>query len=167
MDKSYYPLVVIAACAIALIVAVALFLLLPIQQPYIAGTASSEIPTLNITLYAGEISDTQYGFGTEPNKLSTPGPTLRFKTSDLVNLTVINIGKMPHAFQITNDRRSESSVVFDAAIGSVSNPLQQGESGSVVFNPNIVGTSFFYTSPISGQTEKGLWGTVTIIADYG
>jgi len=164
MDKSYYPLVILAACAIGLIIAVALFLVLPIQPPYTRGqTASTETPTVSITLYAGEISDSRYGFGTEPNNLTSPGPTLRFKTTDLVNLTVVNVGAEPHAFQLTNAPQTGAGVMFNAFVASAIAPLQSGESGSVIFNPNSPGRYYYYISPVSGQAELGMWGSVIVL----
>jgi FtsP/CotA-like multicopper oxidase with cupredoxin domain len=164
MDKSYYPLVAIAVFAIALIIAVALFLVLPLQPLYVPKrSASTEMTHVNITLYAGEISDSRYGFGTEPNNLTSPGPTLRFKTTDVVNLTIVNVGTKPHAFQVTNVPQTGGAVLFDAAVASANVPLQPGESGSVVFNPYSPGKSYYYTSPLSGQAELGMWGSIIVL----
>lgn len=162
MDKSYYPLIVIAALATALIVAVALFLVLPIQPPYTRGSSASiEISTVSITLYAGELSNSQYGFGYQPNNLTSPGPTLRFKTSDLVNLTIVNVGTKSHAFQLTVAPYSGASGVFNANVASVAAPLMPGENGSVIFNPNSAGY-YYYICPVSGQCEMGMWGAIIV-----
>jgi FtsP/CotA-like multicopper oxidase with cupredoxin domain len=164
MDKSYFPLVALVVFAIALIIAVALFLVLPLQPPYVPKrVASTEMTHVNITLYAGEISDSRYGFGTEPNNLTSPGPTLRFKTTDIINLTIVNVGTELHAFQVTNVPRTGGTVVFDATVASASIPLQPGESGSVVFNPYSPGKSYYYISPVSGQAELGMWGSIIIL----
>jgi FtsP/CotA-like multicopper oxidase with cupredoxin domain len=163
MDKSYYVLVAIGIFAIALIVAVVAFLVLPIQPPYVTkATLQTETPTLSITLYAGQLSDSKYGFGTEPTNLTSPGPTLRFQTSDLVNITLVNVDTVPHAFQLTNAPRKGAAVVFNAAIASANDPLMSGESGSVVFHPNSPGTSYYYICPISSHLEQGMWGAVIV-----
>ena len=107
-----------------------------IQPPL---TASSSIlgktPTVNIVLYEGENSGSQYGFGYSPNTLTSPGPTLRFTTSDVVNITVINVGKIPHAFAITSAPRTGAKVLFNAEIGSASNPLQPGQEAQLFLSP--------------------------------
>jgi FtsP/CotA-like multicopper oxidase with cupredoxin domain len=163
MDKSYYPLLLIGILAIALIIAFALFLVLPLQAPYISRTsATSEMPTVSITLYAGQTFDSKFGFGTEPTNLTSPGPTLRFQTSDLVKLTLVNSDTVPHALQITNAPRKGARIVFGAAIASVANPLLPGESASVVFHPNSPGTSYYYICPVSSHSEQGMWGAVII-----
>jgi FtsP/CotA-like multicopper oxidase with cupredoxin domain len=163
MDKSYYLLFVIGIFAIALIVAVVLFLVLPIQPPYVSkASLLPAAPTKNIILYAGQISGSQYGFGTEPTNITSPGPTLRFQTSDVVNITLVNTDTVPHAFQITNAPRKGASVIFNAAIASVNDALMPGESASVVFHPNIPGTSFYYICPVSSHSEQGMWGAVII-----
>ena len=97
-----------------------------------------------------------------PTTLTSPGPTLRFLTSDVVNITVINVGRMPHAFAVTNAPRTGADVLFKAEIGSATNPLQPGQKGSVVFKPNLVGSSFSYICPISGHAEAGMYGSVII-----
>jgi FtsP/CotA-like multicopper oxidase with cupredoxin domain len=163
MDRSYYVLAAIGILAIALIIAVVLFLVLPIQPPYVSKAAlQTETPTLSITLYAGQVSNSKCGFGTEPNNLTSPGPTLRFQTSDLVNVTLVNLDTVPHAFQLTNAPQKGALVVFGAAIASVNDPLQPGESGSVVFHPNSPGASYYYICPISTNAEQGMWGAVII-----
>lgn len=163
MDKSYYILIAIGIFAIALIVAVVLYLVLPIQPPYTSkNVVLSETPTKSVILYAGQVSDSKYGFGTDPTNLTSPGPTLRFQTSDVVNLTLVNVDTVPHAFQITNAPRASAAVVFDAIIASVGNPLQPGESASVVFNPSNPGTSYYYICPVSMHVEQGMWGSVIV-----
>jgi FtsP/CotA-like multicopper oxidase with cupredoxin domain len=163
MDRSYYILIAIAIFAIALIVAVVAFLVLPIQSPYVSKAALlPAAPTMHITLYAGQVSGSTYGFGPEPTNITSPGPTLRFQTSDLVNITLVNADTAPHAFQITNAPRKGAAVVFNAAIASVDNPLLPGESASVVFHPNIPGTSYYYICPVSSHSEQGMWGAVLV-----
>ena len=134
-----------------------------IQPPLKASSDfSDKTPTVNILLYEGEISGSQFGFGYSPNTLTSPGPTLRFTISDVVNITVVNVGKMPHAFAITKAPMTGATVLFNAEIGSVANPLQPGQSGSVIFTPNNAGSSFFYICPLSGHAEAGMYGSVVI-----
>jgi FtsP/CotA-like multicopper oxidase with cupredoxin domain len=163
MDKSYYILIAICIIAVALIVAVVLYLILPIQPPYTSkNVILSETPTKTVILYAGQVLSSNYGFGTEPTNITSPGPTLRFQTSDVVNLTLVNVDTVPHAFQITNAPRAGAAVVFGATIASVSNPLQPGESASVVFNPSNPGTSYYYICPVSKHVEQGMWGSIIV-----
>ena len=134
-----------------------------IQLPLTESSSiSDKAPTVNIVLYEGENSGNQYGFGYSPNTLTSPGPTLRFTTSDIVNITVMNVGKVPHAFAITSAPRTGAGVLFNAEIGSDSNPLQPGQAGSVVFKPNLAGSAFNYICPILGDTEAGMYGSIII-----
>ena len=75
-------------------------------QPLLANLQSKQDTTVIIVLYEGEMSNGKFGFGTSPNNLTSPGPTIGFSTSDIVNITVINVGKLPHAFAITTMPRS-------------------------------------------------------------
>jgi uncharacterized cupredoxin-like copper-binding protein len=161
--KSFLPLIAVIGLAAIFYFATMSVLVFKIQPPLMASTNSSDQkPTLNIVLYEGEISDSKYGFGNSPNTLTSSGPTLRFLTSDIVNITVLNVGKMPHAFAITNTPRTGATVLFNAEIGSANNPLQPGQKGSVIFTPNNAGSSFCYICPISGHAEAGMYGSVII-----
>ncbi len=119
-------------------------------------------PTVTITLYGGEISSTKLGFGLSPTNLTSPGPALRFRTSDIVNMTLINVGQIPHSWVITSSNASSmTNPLFGAAIGSGSQPLAPGVRGSVVFAPTTAGT-YYYASPVLGQTTLGMYGTVIV-----
>ena len=163
MNKSYLTLVAIVALAAILYFASISVLVFKMQPPLVTNSdVSGKTPTVNILLYEGEISSNHYGFGYSPNSLSSPGPTLRFMTSDVVNITVVNVGKIPHAFAITTAPRTGADTVFNAEIGSASNTLQPGQQGTVVFTPNNAGSAFFYTSPVPEHAEDGMYGSIVI-----
>jgi len=156
-------LIAIIALAIIFYFAAMSVLVFNLQPPLKASSNfSDKTPTVNILLYEGDISGSQYGFGYSPNILTSPGPTLRFTTSDVVNITVVNVGNVPHAFAITNAPITGATILFNAEIGSAGNPLQPGQSGSVIFTPNNAGSAFFYISPVSGEAEAGMYGSVVI-----
>lgn len=134
----------------------------PIQPPLVSSGQINKTPTVNITLYGGEINTTRYGFGLSSTSLSSPGPTLTLKMSDIVKLTFINAGKIPHGFAITDAPKSGSTNLFGAAVASASNPLAPGQGGSVVFQPTAVGDAFYYICPVPGHAELGMWGHVTV-----
>jgi uncharacterized cupredoxin-like copper-binding protein len=158
--------------AVVIILAAALFfgslsmLVFPIQPQLIVGSpgsgSSGGTPTVSVTLYAGEISTGKYGFGLSDNNLTSPGPTLRFKTSDVVNVTVVNVGKLPHAFALTNAPRTGASVLFSAAIASGSNPLPPGQKGTTIFRPNSPSDLYYYICPVPGHPELGMYGSCIV-----
>lgn len=164
MHRSYLSLFVIVILAAAFFFGSLSMLIFNIQLPLTSSNSSvqNKTPTVSILLYEGEISSSKYGFGTSSNNLTSPGPTLRFKTSDIVNITVVNVGKMPHAFAITSAPRTGATVLFNAQIGSASNPLQTGQQGTVIFAPNNAGSSFYYICPVPGHAELGMYGSVVI-----
>ncbi len=137
-------------------------IVLPIQPQLAPSGQTVQTPTVAITIYGGEIATTKFGFGLSPGNITSPGPTLRFKTTDIVKITFINAGQFPHGFEITNAPKSGSPVFFNAAIGSADNPLPPGQSGSVVFQPSTAG-NVYYICPVSGHAELGMWGNVTIV----
>ena len=85
------------------------------------------------------------GLVTRQTLLTSPGPTLRFNLTDVVNITVVNVGTMPHAFAITNAPRSGATVLFNAEIGA-SSYLEPGKQGTVIFTPNNAGSILLYLS---------------------
>jgi nitrite reductase (NO-forming) len=131
-----------------------------VQPTLTSNSNSNKTPTVNIVLYEGEIAPTKYGFGNSSNLLSSPGPTIRFNMSDVVNITVVNVGSMPHAFEISNAPKTGSTMLFNAEIGANSY-LSPGKQGTIIFTPTKVG-SFYYICPVPGHAELGMYGSVVI-----
>ncbi len=137
-------------------------LVLPIQpQLSTGGGGTGMTPTVMITIYGGEVSAQKFGFGLSKGNITSPGPTLKFKTSDVVQITFVNAGKYPHAFMVTDVPKSTGNELFSAAIASGSQPLSPGQSGKIVFTPNKAG-SYYYICPVPGHAELGLWGNITV-----
>jgi nitrite reductase (NO-forming) len=160
MRKSILPLVAVVVLAAILYSSAMLVLVFNAQPPLTSSTSSNKTPTVNIVLYEGEISPTKYGFGNTSNLLTSPGPTLRFNMSDVVNITVVNVGSMPHAFAITQTPKTGSPVLFNAEIGA-SSYLEPGKQGTVIFTPTNAG-SVYYICPVPGHAELGMYGSVVI-----
>jgi uncharacterized cupredoxin-like copper-binding protein len=158
-------LIVVLVLAAALFVGSISMLVFPIQPQLTTGSGggAGKTPTVSVTLYAGEISPSKYGFGTSPNNITSPGPTLRFKTSDVVNLTIVNAGQYPHAFAVTTAPKTGARTLFDATIASGASPLGPGQSGNVIFSPNSVGDDY-YICPVPGHAELGMWGSIIVFA---
>jgi len=131
------------------------------------NVSSSNGPTVNILLYEGEISNGQFGFGNTMNNLTSPGPTLRFSTLDRVNITVVNVGKQPHSFAITTTPDSGATILFNSEIGSANSTIAPGQEGSVSFMPSNAAFDYWYISPVSNDTEKGMYGAVVVSSVTG
>ena len=160
MRKTTLPLVAVVVLAAILYFAV-LFVLVFNAQPQLTSNSNlNKTPTVNIVLYEGEITPTKYGFGNSSTLLTSPGPTIRFKLSDIVNITVVNVGTMPHAFEITTAPKTGSTLLFNAQIGQ-SSYLEPGQKGTIVFVPTNAG-SFYYICPVPGHAELGMYGAVVI-----
>ena len=160
MRKSYFPLVVVIALAAILYFAMMFVLVFNAQLPLTSNSNSNKTPTVNIVLYEGEIATTKYGFGNSSTLLTSPGPTLRFNLTDVVNITVVNVGMMPHAFAITQTPKTGATILFNAEIGA-SSYLEPGKQGTVIFTPTNAG-SFYYICPVPGHAELGMYGSVVI-----
>ncbi len=160
--KPYLSLIVIVVLFAAFWIAIASTIVFNLAPPLASSDVENKNPTVKITLYAGESPSGQMGFGTSATNITSPGPTLRFSINDIVSLTLINSGKTPHAFAITDIPKTGGKNFFNAAIGSSTNPLGPGEQMTVVFAPTYSGSNFYYTCPVSGQAEAGMWGSVVV-----
>lgn len=161
----YLPLIGIGALALALLIGAAAVLIFNIQ-PQMAVSNPSKMQTETIILYEGELSNGKFGFGTAPNNLTSPGPTIRFSTSDTINITVVNVGKLTHAFAITATLTG-GPVLFNAMVGSASKPLMPGQTGSVICRPYNAAFDYWYTSPVSGDVAAGMYGAVIVSSVTG
>ena len=144
---------VVAVVVIIVIIGVAVYVLT--MRP-----GSTTPATVTMTLYEGEVSTTQYGFGNSASSLASPGPTLTFKNGDVVQMTVYNVGTMPHSWAISTTPNTSGQILFNSEI----NPgtyIAAGQSGTVTFTVNQAG-SFYYVCPIPGHTDLGMYGSVTV-----
>lgn len=156
--KVYLPLVLVGILALTLWFGSVTTLIFNMQPQM--SVPMNMTPTVNFTLYAGEMADGKFGFGHTPDNLTSPGPTLRFTTADIVQINVVNVGKMPHTFAITTTPTPQATVLFNAEIGTVSNPLQPGQNGSITIMPINAGFTYWYESMIPGDAENGMFGAV-------
>ncbi len=156
-------LAVVVLLAGALFVASLAFLVFPLQPPLTTGGGfTSGTPTVTLTLYAGEVSSSTFGFGMSANNLTSPGPTLRFKTTDVVKITLVNVGQVPHAFAVTTAPRTGATVLFKSEIASASAPISPGQNGTVTFSPNSPSDLYYYTCPVPGHPELGMYGACVV-----
>ena len=139
----------------------ALGVLVLLAAAVFAGVGSTPKPNVSVTLYAGEISLTQYGFGNSSTSITSPGPTLTFKVGDVVNMTLVNAGTMPHNWALVNANQTSASVLFHAQIASGTVPIQVNQTGSVIFTVTKSG-NFYYICQVPGHVQLGMWGSVVI-----
>ncbi len=131
----------------------------PSPSPSTSQTPTPTGSSNTMTIYGGEISSSQYGFGMSSSGLTSPGPTLTFKVGQSYTVTFTNSGTMIHGWEITTDKAA-GTAVFGAGIG-VSNYLSPGQSGSVTFTPNQAG-NYYYVCPVPGHAALGMWGNVVV-----
>lgn len=165
MPSTNLSLAAVMVLAATLFVSALSMLVFPIQPQLLVGSSQGDgmgNPTVSVVLYAGEISAGKYGFGSSPDNLTSPGPTLRFMTSDVINITVVNVGKVPHAFAVVDAPRTGANVLFSAAIASPTNPLSPGQKGTTIFSPNTPNDQYFYECPVPGHPELGMYGSVIV-----
>jgi len=143
---------------------VALGILILLSGALLAGLGAPQPlpkPNVSMTLYAGEVSLTQYGFGNSATAITSPGPTLTFTVGDVVNMTVFNVGTMPHNWALTSSNDTSAKVLFGAEIDSGTVPIPVNETGSVVFKVTNAG-NYYYICQVPGHAQLGMWGNVVV-----
>ncbi len=118
-------------------------------------------PNVFVTLYAGQVSLIVYGFGNSSTSITAPGPTLTFIVGDVVNMTVINVGTMPHNWALTTTNQTSAKVLFGAQIDSGAVPIEVNQTGSVIFKVTKSG-NYNYICQVPGHVTLGMWGNVVI-----
>jgi uncharacterized cupredoxin-like copper-binding protein len=113
------------------------------------------------TIYSGEVSTSTYGFGNSASSISSPGPTLTFTAGESVTMTLQNAGTMQHDWAIVSTKSSTGTVLWGAQIGSASNPVAAGGSGSVTFTVGSAG-DYYYVCQVDGHVALGMWGNVHV-----
>jgi len=88
-------------------------------------------------------------------------PDFTVKSGDEVTFSVTNKGKSFHAFGIVSDPENVSSVLWNSAIASASNPIKPGQDGSVTFIAGAPGT-YYYVCTVPGHALQGMKGSFTV-----
>lgn len=127
----------------------------PLPSPNVSA------PNVSVTLYAGEVSLAEYGFGNSATSITSPGPTLTFKVGDVVNMTVFNAGTMPHNWALVTSNQTSAKVLFGAQIASGSVGIPVNQTGSVNFSITKSG-NFYYICQVPGHVSLGMWGNVVV-----
>ena len=162
MASSKLVIGILMAAGIALIIAVPAMLILGLQPSMQASGGNENLqPTVNITIYAKELQNGKFGWGFSSDNITSPGPILTFKVGDVVNATVFNVGKLPHAWRITDSNATNANVLFNAEVASGSSPLTPGASGSTIFTVNKAG-NYYYICPVPGHVQLGMWGKIIV-----
>ena len=165
LDRIYLPITIIVAALIWVgIVATIAFdvQLLRLGGQEVGGAPGQAPiagpPTVVITIYGGELPGGKFGFGLSPDNITTPGPTIRVKQGDVVEIRFVNLGKLRHGFVVTPAvSKTNPEVLFGALIGTASNPIAPNGEGSVIFVADTPG-EFFYQCPVANHGPKGMWG---------
>ena len=124
---------VLTALGLAIWGAIVAVLLIPGLQPQLTGGAAAGLtPTIELTLYAGEVGNV-FAFGLSPDNLTSPGPTLKFKLGDVVKITIVNVGKVPHSFAVSDEPREGATIVFPGSEIPSGRAVQPKSEASVIF----------------------------------
>ena len=115
-----------------------------------------------LTMYAGEVSSSAYGFGNTTSSISSPGPTLTLVEGTTYTMTVYNVSHMSmlHSWEITTSEAASNSPLWGAGI-DLTNYIPVGGSGSVTFTPTQTG-NFYYVCSFPGHIALGMWGKVVV-----
>ncbi len=148
--------ILLSVLGLGIWLALALVILVPGLQPPLTGQPSTLTPNKEFTLYLGEINN-EFAFGFSPDSLSVPGPDIVVERGDIVKISLINIGRIPHAFGIGFSPTSQTEYVFEGSEIPGGKAIPPGGEAEVIFIANQVG-EFYYICTVPGHPENGMWG---------
>ena len=148
--------IILSTIGILIWAALAAVILIPGLQPPLSGQPTTLTPTKTLTLYLGEINN-EFAFGFSPNDLSAPGPDIVVNRGDIVKITLINVGNIPHAFGIGMAPKTVTETVFEGSEIPSGKAIPPGGEAVVIFIANQAG-QFYYICTVPGHPENGMWG---------
>jgi plastocyanin len=128
-------------------VLVLVFLLFVLSASVFLGTIKA---ATTIDLYAGEVNSSSYGFGNSASSItSNPGPTLTLTSGQSYTVVLHNVSTQgqSHNWAIVETKSSTGTIQWSAQIGSASNPVSPGSTGSVTFTAGSPG-SYYYVCQV-------------------
>jgi plastocyanin len=143
---------IVFVAALILVVGLLLASAVPVKA---TGTVTQK------TLYAGEVSQTAYGFGNTASSITSPGPTLNLVEGTTYNMTVYNVSThgMDHSWEIVSTE-AVGTPLWGAGIDTTTY-IPPGGSGSVTFTPTQTG-NFYYVCTFPGHIALGMYGKVVV-----
>ena len=163
----------IAAVVIIVIIVLSSAFIYQLTQPSNSGASSptaspttSRSPSagsVTITVYAGELGSSTYGFGNTSSYITSPGPKFTVKVGTTVTVDFNNAGTMPHNWALVTQKTSgNTNLAFSKAqVASAGNPVLEGEKGSATFVANKAG-SYYYICQVDGHVALGMWGNFIV-----
>jgi plastocyanin len=125
----------------------------PTASPFPSGDSVS------ISVYSGEVSASQYGFGSSPGNITSPGPTFTVKAGIAVTVHFSNAGSMGHNWAVVTEKTDGSNLLAftNAHVGSGINPIPPAGQATTTFVANQPGT-YYYICQVDGHVSLGMWG---------
>lgn len=115
-------------------------------------------PDVVITIYGKELPGGKFGFGLSPDEITSPGPELRVRQGQVVEIRFVNMGKVRHGLAVVQSvEKTNPTILFNAIVGPPNNPIEPGGEGSVIFVASQAG-EFYYQCPVPNHGPKGMWG---------
>ena len=96
-------------------------------------------------------------------QLGEPGanPTLNAQVGDKLVFNVVSDGISFHAFGVTAEETGTAGIFPGSEIGTATNPLTKGQSGTAEFIPPSEGT-YYYICTVPGHREQGMVGEIVV-----
>jgi|WetSurMetagenome_2_1015567.scaffolds.fasta_scaffold260702_2 plastocyanin len=168
VKKSNTPWI-IAAVVVIIIIIVASVLAYQLSQqgtnsnitpmPSPSGSPVPSTGNVSITVYAGEVTLSEYGFGSTPSNITSPGPTFTVKAGTTVTVHFGNAGSMGHNWALVNAKTDGSTLLAfsKSQVASGTSPIPPAGQGTTTFIANQAGT-YYYICQVDSHVSLGMWG---------
>ncbi|MXX20647.1 MAG: multicopper oxidase domain-containing protein [Cenarchaeum sp. SB0665_bin_23] len=131
------------------------------QQEQEVGTFTGSLLTIDLTFVESE-DFRDFSFN---EVLGEPGanPTINAQAGDKLVFNVVSEGMSFHSFGVTADESGTGGLFPGSEIGTPTNPLRNGQSGTSEFIPPSEGT-YYYLCTVPGHREQGMVGEIIVSA---
>lgn len=137
---------------------------LPTSSNSPRNSPSASAGNVTITIFAGELSPTQYGFGNTSSSISSPGPSFTVKTGSVVTVRFSNAGSMGHNWALVTQKADGYGLLAfpGSGIQSGLNPISPAGEGQCTFVASTAGT-YYYICQVGTHVSFGMWGYFYVV----
>lgn len=123
------------------------------------GTFTGSLLTIDLTFVEAD-NYRDFSFN---EILGEPGanPTIHAQVGDKLVFNVVSEGISFHSFGVTTEESGIEGIFPGSEIGTATNPLRSGQSGTSEFIPPSEGT-YYYVCTVPGHREQGMVGEIIV-----
>jgi plastocyanin len=132
------------------------------NAPVVSSNPSAS--NVTITIFAGELGPTRYGFGNTSSTITSPGPSFTVKVGSIVTVKFSNAGSMGHNWALVTQKSDGFGLLAfpGSGIQSGLNPVTPAGTGECTFVASTAG-NYYYICQVGTHVSLGMWGNFYVV----